>query len=150
MKRTATILAAFFVGTLMMLAAPLLHAQANALVVQDAWARKAPGSDVAAVYLSLRNTSAQPMIVVGVRSPGAASAMIHETSVQGGQSQMRPKDKIVIAPGQTVTLQPGGTHIMLSGFKSNYGVGQSVPLVLLLANGEQVQAAAVVRPLTAN
>lgn len=147
MKRIATIFAAV---TLLVLTAPLLQAQAGALVVQEAWARKAPGSDVAAVYLSLRNTSAQPMIVVGVRSPGAASAMIHETSVQGGQSQMRPKDRIVIAPGQTVTLQPGGTHIMLSGFKSNYGVGQSVPLVLLLADGQQVQAAAVVRPLTAN
>jgi copper(I)-binding protein len=146
-KRIATIFAAV---TLLVLTAPLLQAQAGALVVQEAWARKAPGSDVAAVYLSLRNTSAQPMIVVGVRSPGAASAMIHETSVQGGQSQMRPKDRIVIAPGQTVTLQPGGTHIMLSGFKSNYGVGQSVPLVLLLADGQQVQAAAVVRPLTAN
>ena len=44
---------------------------------------------------------------------------------------MRMKDKIVIVPGQKVDFAPGGLHIMLSGLKGTFAVGQSVPLVLL-------------------
>ena len=117
------------------------------LVVTDAWARKAPGVDVAAVYLSLSNTGTRPIVVVGVQSPSATSSMIHESAVRNGQAQMRMKEKIVIAPGQKVSFAPGGLHIMLSGLKSPFTVGKSVPLVLLTADGAQVVVAAVVKPL---
>jgi len=125
----------------------LAAAQAPALVVKNAWTRQAPGSDVAAVYLSLSNTSLKPVIVIGVQSPLANHSMVHETAVVVGQSQMRMREKIVIAPGQTVNFAPGGTHIMLSGLKRGMSVGQSVPLVLLLADGGRLTVAAVVKPL---
>jgi copper(I)-binding protein len=124
-------------------------AQASPLIVQNAWMRKAPGSDTAAVYLVLRNTSVQPVIVIGVSSPVASHVMVHETSTSGGQSRMRAHEKLVIAPGQTIAFKPGGMHVMLSGLKKNITIGQTVPLILLLANGGQVQVAAVVRPLDA-
>jgi periplasmic copper chaperone A len=127
----------------------LLQAQGAPLIVQDAWMRKAPGADTAAVYLVLRNTSVQPVIVIGVRSPAASHVMIHQTSTVGGQSQMRMYDKLVIAPGKSVALAPGGLHVMLSGFKKSPLIGQTVPLVLLLSTGETVAVAAVVRPLDA-
>ena len=122
---------------------------ASALLVQNAWLRKAPGVDSAAAYLVLRNTSAEPVIVIGVRSPVASHVMIHESSVVGGQSRMRMHEQLVIAPGQTVTFAPGGLHVMLSGFTKDPVVGQSVPLILLLANGGQITVAAMVRPLGA-
>lgn len=128
-------------------AASVALAQARTLIVKSAWARRTPGSDVAAVYLDLSNISPKPIIVVGVQSPMAASSMLHESSVVSGQSQMRMKNTIVIAPGKTVSFAPGGTHVMLSGLKGNVGVGQSVPLVLLLADGSKVAVAAVVKPL---
>ena len=124
-------------------------AQAPVLIIKDAWVRQTPGSDVAAVYLNLRNTSARPVIVIGVRSPAASHATIHETAVVGGQSQMRMYEKLIIAPGQTTSFAPGGLHIMLSGLKQNMSVEKSVPLVLLLADGGQVSVAALVKPLTA-
>lgn len=122
-------------------------AQLPVLIVKNAWVRQTPGSEVAAVYLNLRNTSAKPVIVIGVRSPLATHAMIHRTSLVGGQSQMRMKERIVIAPGQTVVLSPGGTHIMLSGVKHGVTIGQTVPIVLLIADGGPLQVAAIVRPL---
>lgn len=124
-------------------------AQATPLVVQNAWLRKAPGADTAAVYLVLRNTSSEPVVVIGVRTPVAGHAMIHESSMSGGQSRMRMHDKLVIPPGQTVALEPGGLHVMLSGFRKTPTVGQSVPLILLLANGGQIPVSAAVRPLSA-
>jgi copper(I)-binding protein len=138
------IAACLLLATLTALAAP---AQAPTLIVKNAWARKAPGTDVAAVYLSLSNTSLKPIIVIGIRSSIANDVMIHETSVAGGQSQMRMKDKVVIAPGQTLNFAPGGLHIMLSGLKGDLAVGKAVPLILLTADGVQVAVAAVVKPL---
>jgi copper(I)-binding protein len=124
-------------------------AQAPALILQDAWAREVPGSDVAAVYLTLRNPSTKSITVVGAESPVASHAMIHETKTENGQSRMRPHEQLVIAPGQTVKLEPGGLHVMLHGLTRPVAVGQSVPLVLLLADGSKLQVAAPVRPLNA-
>jgi periplasmic copper chaperone A len=136
-------------AALMALAACSAMAQAPALIVLDAWTRQVPGSDVAAAYLTLRNPTTQPITIVGIESPLAELAMIHETKTVGGQSQMRPHEQLVVTPGQTVKFEPGGLHVMLHGLRQPVAVGQSVPLVLLLADGSKVQVAAVVRPLTA-
>jgi hypothetical protein len=127
----------------------LVAAQTGPLLVQNAWMRATPGGDTAAVYLVLKNTSAEPVIVIGASSPAAGHVMIHETSTANGVSRMRMHDKLVIAPGQSVSFAPGGLHIMLSGFKKTPSIGQTVPLVLLLANGGTVQTAVAVRPLDA-
>jgi copper(I)-binding protein len=143
-------LAAFVWSAVVIALAPsFAAAQAVPLVVENAWASNVPGSDTAAVYLTLRNTGAQPVVVVGVRSPIANQVMMHETSIVGGQSQMRPYDRLVLAPGQALTFAPGGLHIMLSGLKHGIAPGDKVPLILALASGATVTIAAAVRPLGA-
>jgi copper(I)-binding protein len=143
-------LAACLVAFVAACAAPAFAAaQASPLIVQNAWMRKVPGADTAAVYLVLSNTGAQPVTVVEVRSSAATHVMIHETSVTGGQSQMRMHEQLVLAPGQSLALQPGGLHVMVSGFKKSPLIGQTVPFVLVLSNGATVPVAAVVRSLGA-
>jgi copper(I)-binding protein len=143
-------LAACLLAFVAALAVPALAAAQTApLIVQNAWMRKVPGADTASVYLVLKNTSVQPVIVVAVRSPLATHVMIHETSIVHGQSQMRMHEKLLVPPGKTIALQPGGLHVMLSGFKKSPLIGQTVPLVLVLSNGETVPVAAVVRSLGA-
>lgn len=133
----------------MALVAYAVVAQTPTLIVLDAWVRQVPGSDVAAAYLTLRNPTTKPITVVSMESPLAEHVMIHETKTVGGQSQMRPHEQLMIAPGQTVKFEPGGLHVMLMGVTQPVAVGKSIPLVLLLADGTKVQAAAVVRPLSA-
>lgn len=128
---------------------PRPAANAQSLVVQDAWIRATPGVDIAAAYLTLRNTSATAVTVTGVQSPIAGHAMIHETKVEGGQSKMRPHEQLVLAPGATVKLEPGGLHVMLHDLQQPLTVGQQVPLVIVLAGGGTLQVTAVVRPLGA-
>jgi copper(I)-binding protein len=149
LNHRAAILSARIGAALATLAAWCVMAQAPALIVQDAWVRQVPGSDVAAVYLTLRNPTTKPITIVGVASSLASHAMIHETKTASGQSQMRPHEQLEVPPGQTVKLAPGGLHVMLHGVTRPPAVGQSVPLVLLLADGSKIQVAAVVRPLTA-
>jgi periplasmic copper chaperone A len=122
---------------------------AKALAVQDAWVRATPGADIAAAYMTLRNSGPAAITVTSVESPLAGHAMIHETRLEAGQSKMRPHEQLIVAPGATVKLEPGGLHIMLHDLKQPLSVGAKVPLVIQLAGGGSVAAMAIVRPLSA-
>jgi len=132
-----------------MLGCALARAAAPALSAQDAWVRVTPGSDVAAAYLTLHNAGSAPVVVLGVRSPNAAEAMIHETTLANGQSIMRPHERLRVAGGATVHLAPGGLHIMLHMLKHPLLPGDTVRLVLLLEGGGTLEVTARVRPLGA-
>ncbi len=123
-------------------------AQTPSLTVNSAWIRMTPGSDVAAVYLTLVNQGKKPITIVGVESPVATHAMVHETRIEGGIARMRPRDEITVAPGKTVKFEPEGLHIMLHGVTQTLAVGQSVPLVLQFSDGVSMHLSATVRPLT--
>ena len=143
-------IAAIVQAGLLLLCASVAMSQAQPLTASDAWVRAVPGSDIAAAYLSLSNSGPAPMTIIGVSSPAAASAMIHETSAQEGQSRMRPRAQLIVPAGQTIRFEPGGLHIMLHELKQPVQPGQSVGLIFQLAGGGTLQVAAVVRPLTAD
>jgi hypothetical protein len=75
--------------------------------------------------------------------------MIHETQLVGGVSTMRPHEPLVIAPGASVELAPGGLHVMLHDLAHPLAVGEQVPLELLLEGGGRLEVSARVRPLGA-
>ena len=143
MLRAAALPAAF----LALLTAAVSAATPPGLTATDAWIRATPGVDVAAAYLTLHNAGTQPVVVSGVRSPAAAAAMIHETTLVNGESSMRPHEPLRIAAGETVRFAPGGLHIMLHGLKRPLAVGDEVPVTLLIEGGGSVTALARVRPL---
>jgi copper(I)-binding protein len=129
-------------------AVPAPSPRSPQLVVEAAWVRApAPGTDVGAAYFTVRNTGHETATIVGICSPAAAMAMLHETSVDGGTARMRPRERLEIAPGQTIALKPGGLHVMLHGLKRTLAVGESVPLTLQLADGEELAVTAQVRPI---
>jgi copper(I)-binding protein len=117
------------------------------ITVTGAWVRAIPGSDVAAAYFTASNTGTRPATIVGIRSPVAASAMIHETTLVGTQSTMRPHERLSLAPGQTVHLTPGGMHVMLMNLTQVLNAGEQVQLVLLLEGGTSIAVTARVRAL---
>jgi copper(I)-binding protein len=141
--------AALFAACLALLCARVAGGEGPALSVQDAWIRAIPGADVAAVYLTLHNSGAAPVVVIGVRSPLAGHAMIHETRLVGGQSSMRPRERLSVAPGATVRLAPDGLHVMLQTLAHPLTPGDDVPVILLLAGGGTLAVTARVRPLSA-
>ena len=106
------------------------------VTVDDAWIRAArPGSTVAAGYCSITNTTAVSVTIVEFVGPGRVE--MHETETTDGVTRMRPLERLVVAPGQTVTLAPGGKHLMLHGFdpavdqttlKATLSDGSSLPV----------------------
>jgi copper(I)-binding protein len=120
------------------------------LVVGGAWIRQPPpGSDVAAVYLSLQNAGTETVRLIGAECPLAAMVMMHETSTTGGQSRMRALSAVPLAPGAAIAFTPGGRHIMLHGLAHPLQVGERVPLVLLFSGDIKLHVVALVRPLSA-
>src|SRR3984885_12795635 len=138
---------------LLVLSAMLAPVSANAdsnLVVAGAWIRQPPpGSDVAAVYLSLENVGSKAVKLTGVECPLASMAMMHETFESGGQSHMRALTSVALAPGASMAFSAGGKHIMLHGLAHPLQVGERVPIVLLFAGGIKLHVTALVRPLGA-
>lgn len=132
-------------------AAPALSAPppANEVQVSNTWIpQPPPGAQVAAAYFTLRNTSHQAAILVGVSSPVASHAMVHQTMVMNGESMMMPIERLAVPPGRTVTLKPDAMHVMLDGLRGPpLKVGQRVPLVLHFAGGQEIHVSALVRPL---
>jgi periplasmic copper chaperone A len=140
--------------TLMLLAAiaaPRLSVAADSnLVVAGAWIRQPPpGSDVAALYLSLQNAGTTAVRLVDVECPLAGMAMLHETRESQGQSRMRALGSVSLAPGASTAFRPGGRHIMLHGLAHPLQVGERVPFVLVFEGGIRLHAVALVRPLGA-
>jgi periplasmic copper chaperone A len=103
--------------------------QTGQLEVKTPWARATPGhTENGAAYLTIVSPTADRLIAAS--SPVAKKVELHTMSMQGDVMRMRPLAAIDIPAGQTVTLNPGGMHIMLLGLTQPLREGQSFPLRL--------------------
>ena len=100
---------------------------------------------VMAGYATIRNPCAHAIAMTDVSGDDFTTAMIHETRVQNGMSQMRHVGALMIpAKGQT-RLTPGGAHLMLMQPKRQFREGDKTRLSLKLADGRVVSANFYVR-----
>jgi len=145
-----TVLASLSAAALAVVPAVAPAQATSLLTVRDAWIRKPPpGLEMAAVYFTLKNKRSREVFILGVTSPLAKSAMIHETSTVEGQSRMRMRDRVTVSARSEVAFAPEGLHVMLSGLSRPLEVGDKVPLTLQLDQGGSVDFVATVRPLDA-
>jgi hypothetical protein len=102
------------------------------LVLDHAWARATPGgAKVGGAYLTVENKGATPDKLIGGSSPAAGKIELHQMAMNNGVMSMRPVNGgLTIPPGQSVTLAPGGYHIMLRELKASLNKGGKVPLTL--------------------
>ena len=115
----------------LLLAATTTHALAqDAVKVEGAWARASvPGQKATGAFMTL--TAAAATQLVGVSSPAAGVAEVHEMAMQGDVMKMRAIESLALPAGQPVQLKPGGHHIMLLDLKAPLAEGATVPLTLL-------------------
>lgn len=107
-------------------------AVAHDVSVRQAWSRATPkAAKVAGGYLTIENRGVQPDRLLSASSGAAARVEVHQMSVQDGIMTMRPLDDgLAIPPDATVTLAPGGDHIMFVGLIAPFEEGQRVPVSL--------------------
>jgi copper(I)-binding protein len=107
--------------------------------VEGAWVRSAvPGQQGTGAFMKL--TANEPMQLVGVSTPVAAVAELHEMRMEGDVMRMRAVAKLELPAGRTVELKPGGYHLMLQDLKQALAPGSTVPLVLVLRDAKGAES----------
>jgi copper(I)-binding protein len=105
------------------------QAQTAAVQVDQAWARaNVQGQSGTGAFMTL--TAREPLSLVGVASPVAGVAEVHEMKMEGDIMRMRAIPALELPAGKAVELRPGGYHLMLMDLKAPLKVDTRVPLTL--------------------
>ncbi|TYC52784.1 copper chaperone PCu(A)C [Rhodobacterales bacterium] len=102
------------------------------LTVSQTWTRATPPKAKAGGgFVEVTNNGSEDDQLVAASSDVSDKVELHEMAVTDGVMTMRElKDGIPIPAGETVTLQPGGLHIMFMGLNQSFKEGTKVPVVL--------------------
>lgn len=104
--------------------------------VTDAYARAVPpGQPNSAAFLTLKNTDADQIALLSASSSAAKVVELHSHSHDNGVMKMRKLPQITLNGHETVTLKPGGLHIMLIGLNDNLVKGEDIDLTLNFSDG---------------
>lgn len=119
-------------------------AEPGGLEIADAWAR-ASATRTGAAYLTLENKGSEADTLIEVRSPVAERVEIHDMTMEDMVMRMRKLDDLPVAAGESVSLAPGGKHIMLIGLSGPLEEGATVPLTLVFEKAGELAVEAPVR-----
>jgi len=130
------------VTVVLLASAASLPAWAAQISVTDAWARATmPGQPVGGAYMQIRSDADARLI--GVSSSVVPRVEVHEMTMDGDMMRMREVKAVELPKGKTVSLEPGGFHIMLMNLKKPIVVGDSIPLTLVIESDGKRQTVEV-------
>jgi copper(I)-binding protein len=119
--------------------APTAYAS-QTIDITQAWSRATPkGSSVAAGYLTIANRDSLPDRLLEVRSTFAKKIELHTTAIEHGIASMRPvKDGLLIQAMDSITLKPGGSHLMFVGLNVPFVEGGKVAVELIFEKAGKI------------
>ena len=108
--------------------------------VKNAWVRASvQGQKATGAFMQL--TASQPTTLVGVASPVAGVAEVHEMKMEGDVMRMRALSQGLPLPaGKPVALTPGGYHVMLMDLKATLPKDSTIPLTLTFKDAKGVES----------
>jgi copper(I)-binding protein len=121
------------------------------LQISGAFARATlPNAPVGAGYVTIVNTGTSDDRLVSASSPIAGVTQLHEMKMVNDIMQMNElPNGIVIPAGQTVTLEPGGLHIMLMNLNGPLKEGETFALTLTFEKAGTVEVQVPIGPFDA-
>ncbi len=143
----------------------------RALVVEEAWAVARPSltpMPMTAVFATARNPSDREVVITAattdasdhtelhttVTATSASTAAStsshadHGTSTPADHGTMRNVDRLTVPAGGTLTLRPGGDHVMVMAMRRPLPAGTPVGVTLTTADGAKLRFTAVAKPFT--
>jgi copper(I)-binding protein len=136
-----TLAAALVAATLFSTSAFAHSVTVGSLSLTDLWTRAIPaGAPTAAGYLTITNNGTEADKLIAAGSPLAESAGLHTMKTKDGVMSMSPVEGgIEILPGKSVTLAPGGFHIMFVTLKEPLKEGGKFPVTLTFEKAGKVE-----------
>lgn len=122
------------------------------LEISAPWARATPlSAPTGGGFLKITNTSSAPDRLISVTSPAADLVQVHEMKMDGDIMRMRKVEKgLEIPAGGTVTLAPGGIHLMMMGLNGPLKQGTSVPVTLVFEKAGRIDVELAVEAMGAS
>jgi len=106
------------------------------LDIHKAWIKNLPPAvPVRAGYMTIRNTQANAVSIIAIRSDAFTSVDIHRTIAEDGMMRMEPVPTLVIEPNSSVQLAPGGLHLMMMNPAEPTKPGDVLQIVIELDDG---------------
>lgn len=101
------------------------------LHIEHPWSREMPPvAPTAAVYFVVHNNGDQADRLLGLDTPVAGKAELHEHVHADGVMKMQQVQAVEIPAGGEVRFEPMGYHVMLFGVKQQAKAGERFPLTL--------------------
>ncbi|WP_174873485.1 copper chaperone PCu(A)C [Vogesella oryzae] len=125
-------LLAIAVAALIALPAAAHEYTLGALKIAHPYSRAMPPmAPTTGAFFAISNNGKTADKLLGASSPLAASVELHSHQNDNGVMRMRQiEGGIAVPAGATVTLAPGGLHVMLLGVKQQPHAGDKFPLTL--------------------
>lgn len=127
--------------------------QDSVMDVHNAWVRATNVDNanadmtgiVSAAYMEIGNHGDTDRILVSASAPGVGMMQIHQTIIEDEVAQMMEQNGLIIPAGETVTLEPGGIHIMLMQLATSLVEGENLNLTLQFDDDSTLEIPAPVR-----
>lgn len=102
------------------------------LEIATPWARATPtGATIGGGYLAVRTAGRDGDRLLGAASPLATRIDLHTMVHRGTVMEMRPAPGgFAVAPGEVLTLDPHGAHLMFVGLAAPLKEGDRIPVTL--------------------
>jgi copper(I)-binding protein len=112
----------------------------GSIEIVQPWSRATPSTAPSAGgFLTLINKGDVPDRLIAIASPAAKQTEIHEMKMDGAVMRMRELENgVVLPPGQTIELKPGGYHVMFMGLKAPFVKDQKVPATLVFEKAGRI------------
>ncbi len=122
-----------------------LSAQAQ-INLESFWIRAMPpGQPMTAGYGKIINSSDGPTTILGASVTFADKVEFHETVTVDDAVRMQPMASITLEAGESLTLTPGGAHLMIMGVATMPSEGANVALCVQTTAKEACTKAPVMR-----
>ncbi|MCW2679799.1 MAG: hypothetical protein JWM62_1200 [Frankiales bacterium] len=128
-------------------AAELGTASADGLTVSGGWAAADNGRGttsasppMTAAYVTIASSAEHDDALVGAQTDAAAEVQIHTSvlSPDGTSSTMRQVPDLAVPAGGSVTMEPGGEHLMLLDLAHRLRPGATIAVELHFADGTRL------------
>ncbi len=115
-------------------------AHADSVSIENARAfATAPTAMAGGGFLTITNTGDQDDTLIGIRAD-FPRVELHTTEFTDGVARMMHLDAIPVPAGETVSLEPGGLHVMFMGLRGNpLEEGETIPATLIFENAGKVE-----------
>ena len=106
------------------------------VTITNAWAKTTvPGGKESAAYMDIKSTA--PVKLLKAETSIAGNVEIHNMSMKDGVMEMKAVDAIDVPANKTISLKPGGYHVMLMMLAASINKGDSVPIKLTFEGADK-------------